>query len=228
MSALHRIFGVDRPLIAMCHLLGLPGRPRHDLGGGLPAIVEGLAHDVDALQDAGVDGLLFCNENDIPYQLEVGPEIPATMAAAIAQLRTRIRVPFGVDILWDPKATLAVARATGAAFVREVFTGVYESDMGLMAPSFGDLEDAGHVVVGDAGVGQHRQVSGGLLGRPEVVHLGRDAGHLAADQQGVDPKEGGGAGPLGHRAAAHRAAELGGDVGEHRHVVGADGVPVGR
>jgi uncharacterized protein len=77
MSALQRIFGVDRPLIAMCHLLGLPGRPRHDVDGGLAAIVEALAHDVDALQDAGVDGLLFCNENDIPYQLQVGPEVAA-------------------------------------------------------------------------------------------------------------------------------------------------------
>jgi membrane complex biogenesis BtpA family protein len=39
--------------------------------------------------------------------------------------------PFGVDFLWDPRCALAVAVATGAAFMREVCTGVWESDMGL-------------------------------------------------------------------------------------------------
>ena len=61
------------------------------------------------------------------------------MAAVIGELRLSIRVPYGVNILWDAKASLALARATGATFVREVFTGVYESDMGLMAPALGDL-----------------------------------------------------------------------------------------
>jgi membrane complex biogenesis BtpA family protein len=133
------LFGQAKPLIAMCHLKGLPGRPRHDYSGGMTAIVDDLGTDLTALQDAGVDGLLFCNENDIPYQLDVGIEAAAAMAAAVSQLRNDIRVPYGVDLLWDAKATIAVARATGAAFVREVMTGVFESDMGLLAPDFGDL-----------------------------------------------------------------------------------------
>jgi uncharacterized protein len=139
MPGLKPLFGVDKPLIAMCHLKGLPGRPRHDSAAGMAAVVEGLGHDLTALQEAGVDGLLFCNENDLPYQLEVGVEVAAAMAAAIGQLRTDIRLPFGVDLLWDPKAALAVARATGAVFVREVMTGVFESDMGMLAPDFGTL-----------------------------------------------------------------------------------------
>jgi membrane complex biogenesis BtpA family protein len=139
MSRFRQIFGVDKPLIAMCHLRALPGRPRHDVAGGMDALVEALATDVAALQQAGVDGLLFCNEHDIPYQLRVGPEIAAGMAAVVGRLRSEIRKPFGVDILWDPKAAIAVARATGASFVREVFTGVFESDLGVIAPDSGDL-----------------------------------------------------------------------------------------
>jgi uncharacterized protein len=139
MSDLKTTFGIDKPLIAMCHLKGLPGRPRHDRAAGMAAIVESLGKDLEALQEAGVDGLLFCNENDLPYQLDVGIEVAAAMAAAIGELRSQIRTPFGVDLLWDPKAALAVARATGASFVREVFTGVFESDMGLLAPTFGSL-----------------------------------------------------------------------------------------
>lgn len=42
-----------------------------------------------------------------------------------------IKIPFGVNVLWDPTATLDLAAATGAKFVREIFTGVYASDFGL-------------------------------------------------------------------------------------------------
>ena len=58
------------------------------------------------------------------------------MAAVVAELRPRDR-PFGVDVLWDPLAAMALARATGAAFMREVVTGTYESDMGIWAPDAG-------------------------------------------------------------------------------------------
>lgn len=149
MELLHRLFGTEKPLIGMCHLLALPGRPRHDAVGGLDRIVEALAFDVRLLQEAGVDGLLFCNEHDIPYSTSVGVEAATAMAAAIGRLRAEIRIPFGVDLLWDARATLAVARATGAVFVREVFTGVYESDMGLFAPDFGALAAFRHDIGAD-------------------------------------------------------------------------------
>jgi membrane complex biogenesis BtpA family protein len=149
MNVLREIFNVDKPLIAMCHLPALPGRPRYDVAAGMDAVVSSLARDIGALQDAGVDGLLFCNENDIPYQLQVGPEVAAAMAAAVVEVRGDVHVPFGVNILWDAKATLAVAAAVGASFVREVFTGVYESDMGLFAPALGDLAGYRHMIGAD-------------------------------------------------------------------------------
>ena len=31
-------------------------------------------------------------------------------------------MPFGVDVLWDPMSSIALAAATGANFVREIFT----------------------------------------------------------------------------------------------------------
>jgi membrane complex biogenesis BtpA family protein len=73
---------------------------------------------------------MFCNENDRPYELDAGPEAAAVMARVVTECRPRDRV-FGVDYLWDPKIALAVAVATGASFMREVTSGVWESDMGL-------------------------------------------------------------------------------------------------
>ena len=139
MTRLAELFGVEKPVVAMLHLPGLPGRPWHDRAGGHARLVDVVGRDLATLQDAGVDGVLFCNEADIPYQLEVGPEIPATMAATIGAVRADVRVPFGVNILWDAIASLALARATGARFIREVLTGVYESDLGMIEPRIGEI-----------------------------------------------------------------------------------------
>ena len=127
------LFPGSKPVIAMAHVPALPGTPRHRRGTSVDELVERVRADLDHLLAAGVDAVMFCNEDDRPYQLEVGPEIPATMAAIVAELRPRDR-PFGVDVLWDPIAAMALARATGAAFMREVVTGSYESDMGAWAP----------------------------------------------------------------------------------------------
>ena len=139
MDALERIFGTTKPVIAMLHFPGLPGRPHHDPAAGPDRFVDVVRRDLAILQEAGVDGLLFCNEADHPYQLRVGPEIPAAMAATIGVVRAEVRVPFGVNILWDAIASLALARATGARFIREVLTGVYESDLGMIEPGIGDI-----------------------------------------------------------------------------------------
>jgi uncharacterized protein len=136
---LQDLFGVAKPIIAMVHLPGLPGRPRHDRRASIRAITDTVSRDIAALQAAGVDGLLFCNEADLPYQLGVGPEATAAMAAVIGAVRSELSRPFGVNLVWDPVASLAVARATGASFVREVFTGVYESDLGVMRPDLGAI-----------------------------------------------------------------------------------------
>jgi uncharacterized protein len=144
-----RLFGTPKPFIGMLHARAFPGRPGYDRDGGIDAIVEGLRHDLHVLQDAGVDGLLFCNEMDLPYQLVVGQEVAAGMAAAIGRLEAEITLPFGVDVAWDAHAALAVGSVTGARFVRQVFTGVYDTDMGLMNPSFGDLSAYRHAIGAD-------------------------------------------------------------------------------
>ncbi|HEU4784237.1 MAG TPA: BtpA/SgcQ family protein, partial [Ktedonobacterales bacterium] len=139
--------------IAMVHFPALPGRPDYDSAGGLEHILSRVRQDLHHLQDAGVDGLLFCNEKDLPYSFDVAAEIPATMAYIIGRLRDEVRLPFGVNILWDPVSTIRLAAATGALFVREVFTGTYESDMGLWSPRGSDAFlvrrqlDAQHVAV---------------------------------------------------------------------------------
>lgn len=183
MTLLRRVFGVDKPIIAMLHLPALPGRPRHDRAGGMRVLIETVEHDLSALQAAGVDGFLFCNEADLPYQIGVGPEIAAGMAAVIGEVRDLITRPFGVDLVWDPMSSLAVARATGASFVREVFTGVFESDLGIMQPDFGAIA-AYREQIGAGSVAMFTNITPEFasgLGTRSVADRARSAAYLGVD-----------------------------------------------
>ena len=140
MNRYKALFGARKPLIAMVHFDALPGAPLHDPAAGVEAIVEGAAGDLDALQKAGFDAVMFGNENDRPYELQVDIASTATMAYAIGRLKERITIPFGVNVLWDPMASIALAAATGASFVREIFTGLYASDMGTWSPDAGKAQ----------------------------------------------------------------------------------------
>ena len=131
------VFGAGKPVIGMVHLGALPGSPLYDADSGLAGLVAGARADLRALQAAGFDAVMFGNENDRPYEFKVDVASTATMAFVIGQLLGDITVPFGLNVLWDPMSTVALAAATGARFVREIFTGTYASDMGPWTPDAG-------------------------------------------------------------------------------------------
>lgn len=131
-----QLFGTNKPVIAMAHIPALPGTPRYDAEAGIQKLIDVVSHDVEILEKCGVDAIMFCNEDDRPYVFEAGIEQIAAMSRVVTELAPK-SVPFGVDFLWDPMAAIAIANATGASFVREVFTGTYESDMGLWSPNAG-------------------------------------------------------------------------------------------
>jgi membrane complex biogenesis BtpA family protein len=125
-----QIFAVPKPLIAMVHLPPLPGTPLYDERAGVTGLIDAVQRDIELLLEAGFDSVMFCNEGDRPYELRAGLEAAAVMTRVVTECAPRDR-PFGVDFLWDARCALAVAVATGAAFMREVLTGTWESDMGL-------------------------------------------------------------------------------------------------
>lgn len=183
MGSMERIFGTRKPVIAMLHFPALPGRPGHDRAGGRERLVDAVGTDLRVLQAAGVDGVMFCNEADLPYQLRVGAEIPTAMAGVIGELRGELRIPFGVNVLWDARASLALARSTGARFIREVLTGVYESDLGMIAPDIGEI--AGYrTAIGADDVALFDNIApefASAIGRRGIADRARGAAFLGMD-----------------------------------------------
>lgn len=139
MSWLKEVLGTEKPIIAMCHMQAMPGDPYYDKEKGMKWVLEKAREDVDALQEGGVDAIMFSNEYSLPYLTKVRCETVAAMACVIGELKSSLSVPFGVNCLWDPIASLDLAAATGAKFVREIFTGVYASDFGLWNTNCGEV-----------------------------------------------------------------------------------------
>jgi uncharacterized protein len=148
---LDEVFNVRKPVIAMLHLAALPGDPGYDSAGGIAAVVARAREELDALQSGGVDGVMVSNEFSLPYLTKTEPITAITMARIIGELLPDLSVPYGVNVLWDGGASIDLAVATGAQFVREIFTGVYASDFGLWNTNVGEV--ARHRVrVGGTGV----------------------------------------------------------------------------
>lgn len=138
MNWLKEIFKTEKPIIAMCHFQALPGDTGYDKAKGMKWVIEKAREDLLALQEGGVDAVMFSNEFSLPYLTEVKKETVAAMGYIIGELSRDIKVTYGVNVLWDPKASIDLAAATGASFVREIFTGVYASDFGLWNTNCGE------------------------------------------------------------------------------------------
>jgi membrane complex biogenesis BtpA family protein len=138
MSWLEKEIGTKKPVIAMCHFEALPGDPYYKKDKGMDWVIERAKQDLANLQDGGVDAVMFSNEASLPYLTKVEPITYVTMARIIGEIRSFIKIPFGVNVLWDPVASIDLAIATGACFVREIFSGVYASDFGLWNTNSGE------------------------------------------------------------------------------------------
>ncbi len=125
--------GWPRLLVGMVHLLPLPGSPRW--AGSLDAVVEHALADARALVGGGFDACLIENFGDAPFSpTRVDPATVAAMARVVAEVRRAVSCPVGVNVLKnDAQAALAVAAATGAAFIRvNVHTGAVVGDQGVI------------------------------------------------------------------------------------------------
>lgn len=142
------VFENPKPIIAMLHLMALPGDPGYDSKAGIKTIVERAKRELAHLQEGGVDGVLISNEFSLPYLTKTEPITSIAMARIIGELQDELEIPYGVNVLWDGRASIDLAVATDAKFVREIFTGVYASDFGLWDTNVGEVARHRHRIGG--------------------------------------------------------------------------------
>jgi membrane complex biogenesis BtpA family protein len=122
----------SRAVFGMVHLRALPGAPL--FAGSIDAVVEAATTDARALVDGGCDAIVFENFGDRPFFPIPGKETIAAMTRVIADVTRVVNCRFGVNVLRnDPAGALAIAAATGAAFIRvNVHTGAMLTDQGVI------------------------------------------------------------------------------------------------
>lgn len=121
------LFKVKKPVIAMCHIQALPGDPHYNKDGGMEYVIDCARKDIIALQNGGVDGIIFSNEFSLPYTAEVEPVTLCAIARIIEAIRNDIKVPYGVDVIDDTYHAIDLAVATGARFIRGAVSGSFVS-----------------------------------------------------------------------------------------------------
>lgn len=113
---IYRVFKVKKPVIGMIHLLPLVGYKKHS---GMNVVISQALKDLEALESGGVDGVLVENDADQPHQVIVGPEIVVAMTQVVEAVVKKAKVSVGLEVLLnDPQASLAIAKAVGAKFIR--------------------------------------------------------------------------------------------------------------
>lgn len=121
------------PVIGVLHVPALPGAPANTLS--FREIREFVARDAEAYASGGIDALILENFGDVPfYPTRVPPETVAFLTALACETRARSPQPLGINVLRnDGESALAVAAASGAAFIRvNVYTGARVADQGIL------------------------------------------------------------------------------------------------
>jgi len=133
LRSLSELFGVEKPIIGMVHLMPLPGSPAYE-GWSMDVVVESALRDAKALVEGGVDGLIVENMWDLPYFAgkNIPPEEIAAHAVAAREVVKAVNVPVGITVIHNGgRAALAIAKAAGAKFIRVcLYTGALVWDTG--------------------------------------------------------------------------------------------------
>lgn len=131
---------LNKSIIGMVHVAALPGTPQNS--AGIAEIVDAALRDALLLAEGGVDAIMIENMHDRPYLNRTsGPEIVSAMTAVAVELRRKIVLPLGIQILAGAnKAAMAVALAAGFNFIRaEGFVFGHLADEGWMNSDAGEL-----------------------------------------------------------------------------------------
>lgn len=128
-------------ILAMIQPEPFPGSYLHH-GMSLHDIVETAHQEVMMLQQNGFDGYILQNRNDAPIKQTANIETVAFMSVLSYELKKRTpQMIQGILVNWDGVASLAVAEAAGADFIRveHVYTGVEIGYAGMIEAQCVDI-----------------------------------------------------------------------------------------
>lgn len=115
---------VETQIVGMVQLRSLPGSPQH-IDEPISSIVEAALAEAEVLSDAGFTGVQLQNMGDNPATRHAKFETVAFMTLACREVKRAFpNLQMSVLVNWDAEATIAVATAVDADYVRVEHTWV--------------------------------------------------------------------------------------------------------
>ncbi len=103
-------------VIVSLHLKPLPGSPNFL---SFEDCLDHAVRNAILIENCGADAIIVENFNDKPFFIKAPPETIASMSVIVREIVREISIPVGVNVLRnDGVAALAIAKATGAKFIR--------------------------------------------------------------------------------------------------------------
>ena len=134
MFSIRDLFKNDKAIIAMVHLMPLPGAPGYG-GWGIEVVEEQALKEAKIYEENGVDGLIVENMWDLPYYSgasRIPPEEMTAHAVVARHVVKNVSIPVGITVIHNGgRVALAIAKAAGAKFIRVcLYTGAAVWDTG--------------------------------------------------------------------------------------------------
>lgn len=129
---LSKIFNKNKNIIIgaihLPPLLGYKNFPGFDI------TLKNALFDLRALENGGVNGIIFENNYDIPHKISVDPSVVSSMLFLGEKLKQTTKLPLGISVLWnDYQAALSIAKTLNLQFVRvPVFVDTVKTNYGIV------------------------------------------------------------------------------------------------
>ena len=133
------VLGTEKAAIGVVHLKALPSDPLYNQELGMDYVVESARKDLIALQNGGIDAVIFSNEFSFPYEEEPSTEVLCGMSYVIGCLKQDIKVPYGANVIKNVHDSIALNAVVGGTFMRGTFNGAYSTNLGILDTKPGSL-----------------------------------------------------------------------------------------
>lgn len=140
MKNFKKVFKQKCPIIGMIHVDALPGTPKYK--GKTKSIIDKALKESELYLSSGIEAIAIENMHDVPYlNRNVGPEISTLISIIGYEIKQKINLPVGIQILAGAnKEAVAAANSAGLDFIRaEGFVFSHIADEGLINSDAGEL-----------------------------------------------------------------------------------------
>ncbi|MDK6371112.1 BtpA/SgcQ family protein [Aerococcus urinae] len=132
---------LNKPALAMVQPKAFPGTYKYD-GSSIDEIIDKTLKEINMIKECGFDGIIVQNMNDMPIKQKSNFQTVAFLTRLCTEIKNYYPdLLMGILVNWDGVASLAVAAAVNADFIRieHLYTGANVTSSGILESQAVDI-----------------------------------------------------------------------------------------